>query len=354
VQLNHGPTKDWVARVTRSSPQNFTVHDSLPSLVSEIVLCYNQARFVVETLESVRAQNYRHTELIIVDDCSTDDSVATIEHWLNRTAVTCTFIRHVQNSGICKSLNDALAVAKGKYISLIAADDTWLPDKIDVQVEQMEAAPETVGVLYSDALQMDEEGKSLPEMFISAHRRLAEMPQGDVLEILLEDNFIPAMTTLIRRSCFEQVGRYDETLAYEDWDMWLRIAQKYQFVYSPVVSAKYRIVKASMMRSRAEELKKSRDRIILKHLEVGRLSKERIEYAARLLSQGGRAAYETNTKGSRRLLRKAFILQPSKRRLVIFVFAALGLPFSVFARCRALWRIVQRQDDCHGEGSRGN
>src|ERR1035437_9840246 len=98
-------------------------------LVSMIVLSYNQCRYVLETLESVKAQTYNATQLIIVDDCSSDDSVATIEHWLQENRIHCAFIRHKENQGICKSLNDALAVANGKYISMIAADDVWLPDK---------------------------------------------------------------------------------------------------------------------------------------------------------------------------------------------------------------------------------
>ena len=175
-------------------------------MVSMIVLCYNQSRFVLETLESVKAQTYKTTQLIIVDDCSSDDSVATIESWLHENGIDCTFIRHQKNQGICKSLNDALAVATGKYISMVASDDIWLPDKIAQQVEIMESQPDHVGVLYSDAFQMDEHGNLLPDMFIAAHRKLPEMPQGQILDTLLEGNFIPAMTTLIRRSCYDKVG----------------------------------------------------------------------------------------------------------------------------------------------------
>ena len=175
-------------------------------LVSTIVLCYNQSQFVLETLESVKAQTYKATQLIIVDDCSSDDSVATIERWLQENGIDCTFIRHQKNQGICKSLNDALAVATGKYISMVASDDVWLPDKIARQVEIMESQPDHVGVLYSDAFQIDEHGHALPDMFIAAHRKLPEMPQGASTRCLLEGNFIPGMTTLIRRSCYDKVG----------------------------------------------------------------------------------------------------------------------------------------------------
>src|SRR5580700_11042120 len=146
-------------------------------LVSMIVLCYNQARFVVETLESVKAQTYKPTELIILDDCSSDDSVTVIENWLQENGIECTFIRHQKNQGICKSLNEALSFATGKYISEISSDDVWLPDKIARQVEIMESQPDEVGVVYSDAFQIDDHGQILPETLITSCRRLTEMPQ---------------------------------------------------------------------------------------------------------------------------------------------------------------------------------
>src|SRR5580704_8434369 len=99
-------------------------------LVSMIVVCYNQSRFVVETLESVKAQTYKPTQLVIIDDCSLDDSVTVIENWLRKNRIDCTFVRHKKNQGICKTVNEALSLARGKYLSPIASDDIWLPDKI--------------------------------------------------------------------------------------------------------------------------------------------------------------------------------------------------------------------------------
>jgi glycosyltransferase involved in cell wall biosynthesis len=207
-------------------------------LVSTIVLSYNQRQYVLETLESVKAQTYKTTEFIIVDDCSTDDSVAIIERWLQENKIQCTFIRHDRNQGICKSLNDALAVATGKYVSIVASDDIWLPDKIARQVEIMESHSDQVGVLYSDAFRMDENGQTLPGMLIETSWKLTEMPQGQVLDLMLTGNFIPGLTTLIRRSCYDEVGFYDENLPWEDWDMWMRIARQYAFVFSPIPSAR--------------------------------------------------------------------------------------------------------------------
>jgi glycosyltransferase involved in cell wall biosynthesis len=253
-------------------------------LVSMIVLCYNQSRFVVETLESVRAQTYKSTQLIILDDCSSDDSAALIEHWLQKNGIDCILIRHKKNEGICKSVNEALSHATGKYISPIASDDVWLPDKIACQVEIMESQPDDVGVLYSDAIQIDEHGQTLPGLFIASHWKLPEMPQGRILTSLLDGNFVVPPTTLIRKSCYDKVGVYDEDLPWEDWDMWMRIARHYSFLCSAIPFAKYRQHSKSYTRSDPIRIARESCRVCLKQFAVGDLSvDQRAKLTARLL-----------------------------------------------------------------------
>src|ERR1039457_6887169 len=91
-------------------------------LVSVLVGCYNHARYVTETLESVRLQTYPKIQLIIWDDCSRDNSVEAIQSWIRQHNYECIFLQHSVNRGICQSLNEALALAQGKYISMVAAD----------------------------------------------------------------------------------------------------------------------------------------------------------------------------------------------------------------------------------------
>jgi glycosyltransferase involved in cell wall biosynthesis len=224
-----------------------SVASSSRPLVSLIALCYNHARFARQCLESVLAQTYEATELIIVDDASTDDSVRVIREWIAERGLCCRFITHEKNAGVCATLNDALSYVTGKYVSMVSTDDAWEPDKLERQVPLMEAAPDDVAVLYSNAWRMDKAGARLSGLFIESHRHFETMPSGKIFPILWEGNFIPAMTTLIRRSCLEAVGKYDERLIYEDWDMWLRLSEAYQFVYSPFPSATYRLVPTSLV-----------------------------------------------------------------------------------------------------------
>ena len=187
--------------------------------MTAFVGCYNHSRFVEECLDSVRHQTYPNLEVIIFDDWSKDNSISVINTWLKKHRLDWQFIPHTRNIGICASLNEVLRLARGKYISVVAADDVWLPDKTTRQVAMMEQMPKDIGVLYSDAFQINESGEALPQMFIEAHRKLVTPPEGFLFDLLWEGNFIPAMATLIRRECFTLVGTYDEDLCFEDWDM---------------------------------------------------------------------------------------------------------------------------------------
>jgi glycosyltransferase involved in cell wall biosynthesis len=314
-------------------------------LVSTIVLCFNQCRFVSETLESVKAQTYQATQLIIVDDCSSDDSVATIEHWLQETGLGCTFIRHQENQGICKSLNDALAVSTGKYISMVASDDVWLPDKTARQVKIMESQPDQVGVLYSDAFQIDEQGRPLPDTFIlEARRNLPEMPQGQVLhmlDLLLEGNFIPGMTTLIRRNCYNEVGLYDEDLPWEDWDMWLRIARHYSFLYSTTASAKYRHHEKSLSHSDHARMLKEAIKIGLKQFRLGDLREDQKSTLIRTLLNWSAELYSRDDAESADILLALWQATHDKRVGLMYRFARFGFSFRSWQRVLNATRPVR-------------
>ena len=310
-------------------------------LVSTIVLSYNQSRFVLETLESVRAQTYKATQLIIVDDCSSDDSVATIERWLHENKIDCTFIRHEKNQGICKSLNDALGVATAKYVSMVASDDVWLPDKIARQVEIMESQPDHVGILYSDAFQIDEHGHPLPDMFIGAHRKLGEMPQGQILSTLLEGNFIPAMTTLVRRSCYDVVGLYDEHLPWEDWDMWLRLARHYSFLYSSTPSAKYRHHQNSYSHSDAERMLKQSFKICLKQFDLGDLTEYQESKITQMLLNSSEYLYSSNDGETPKNLLALWRASGSKKARWMYMFAKSGVSFRNWQRANGLRKRLQ-------------
>ena len=304
---------------------NAEVPGELP-LVTVFVACYNHARFVVQALESVRAQDYRRVQLIVADDCSKDDSVAVIRGWLEQHWPDAHFIVHAKNRGICATFNEILDRANGKYISGFAADDVWLPGRLRAHVEFMERQPEQVGVIYGDVHQIDENGARLPLDFNAAHRNLSPLPEGWIFETVIAGNFIPAMSTLVRRRCFEIVGGYDETLAFEDWDMWLRISRQFEFRAWPQPTAQYRVLATSMMRTMSAELYRSGDRILLKCLEQGWLSGYRRLTTLNLEHRYAMQGYVQRTPGWFGAVWRCFCRHPGPKNFLLLACAVTRLP----------------------------
>jgi glycosyltransferase involved in cell wall biosynthesis len=311
-------------------------------VVTAALICYNHARFVEAALESIEAQAYSNLHLVIVDDCSTDGSANIIRHWLREHWPSAVLVSHETNHGVCRSCNDALAHSKGKYIRFLSADDLWLPGSLSRQVEFMEELPEEVGVLYSDAYKIDESGESLPGLFIEAQRSLPGIPEGSLFDTLIEGNFIPAMTALIRRGCFERVGGYDETLAFEDWDMWLRLSHRYGFRYLPEPTAKYRVVTTSMMHTRTAEMRASGNRIYVKCLRHGWLTGQTREYAMCLEEVEAMRAYRE--KRPNRVMEAAWTLRHRRciKCVLLLLFVTVGVPYVRFQRLLGVARSVRK------------
>lgn len=217
--------------------------------VTVIALCFNHARFLHECLDSIAAQTAQDFQLIITDDCSKDGSPDLIQAWIAQHRPDALFICHTQNMGLCKTLNEALSHAQGEFISMIATDDAWELDKIKRQLDVIREKGASVAVVYSDASRMNEAGQPIEKNFIEAHTPDCMRPSGQIFSELANRNFIPAMATLIRRQALLDVGLYDERLTYEDYDMWLRLAAQYEFVYYPANLARYRIVSTSIVRT---------------------------------------------------------------------------------------------------------
>ena len=106
------------------------------NLVSIITPSYNTAKFIGKTIESVQTQTHRNWELIIVDDCSSDNTDEVVADYLNDDRIK--YIKNEKNSGAAISRNRALREAKGKWIAFLDSDDLWLPEKLERQICFME------------------------------------------------------------------------------------------------------------------------------------------------------------------------------------------------------------------------
>ena len=210
-------------------------------LVSIIALCYNQAKYAVETLDSIVNQTYPNIHLIIIDDCSSDNSVEVIKSWIEINKIECEFIIHKKNWGLNPTCNDGLQRVKGDYYQIISCDDILNSYKIEKQIKAFQNLSTDFAVIYSDAELIKSNGVKRYGLFIQNHQNFVDVPSGKIFEELLNKNYIPALSVLVRTSVTKEIGGYDENLSYEDYDLWLRISIKYKFKYLDVISGYYRI-----------------------------------------------------------------------------------------------------------------
>lgn len=257
-------------------------------LVTVICLCYNQKRFLQEAIESVINQSYSPIQLIVVDDASTDGSPETINQ-LKTQYPQLEVLLLKENVGNCRAFNRGLAQAKGEYLIDLAADDVLLSDRIRKGVEALKQAGGDYGVHFCDAELIDERGS-----FLNHHSDKYphhSIPQGDIYVQVIKRYFICPPTIMFRKSVMDALGGYDETLAYEDFDFWIRSSRQFKYMYSPEPLVKKRIVKHSLG-SKQEKFfnqhAKSTYRVCKKTLDLNRTGEEkkaltkRIQYEIKL------------------------------------------------------------------------
>lgn len=215
-------------------------------LVSIICLCYNHQRFVKEAVCSAIQQTYPNIEIIVVDDGSMDGSTQAIKEIL-KDHPSISFIDLKTNRGNCAAFNLGLSVAKGKYIIDFATDDVMLPNRVAKQVSFFEQLSLGFGVIFSDAEYINEEGHHLRYHYRrDKNGKLKQIiPQSDIYSDLLGNYIISPPTMMIKREVLDSLGGYDEKLAYEDFDFWVRSSRKYKYAYQDECLTKVRIVKNS-------------------------------------------------------------------------------------------------------------
>ncbi|PIB36557.1 hypothetical protein BFP72_14680 [Reichenbachiella sp. 5M10] len=209
--------------------------------VSVICLCYNQALFVRESLDSVMGQDYSDLEVIVVDDASTDGSAEVIQTFL-KDYPEVPFLALKENVGNTTAFNRGLALASGQYVIDLACDDVMLSKRVSEQVAFWDRVSDRVGVVYSEAEYIDERGELLSYHFADGKH---EPYNGEVYERLIDTYFIPPPTMMMRKDVLDELGGYDESLAYEDFDFWVRSARHWEYAYQPDMLTRIRRLKYS-------------------------------------------------------------------------------------------------------------
>jgi glycosyltransferase involved in cell wall biosynthesis len=221
--------------------------EQLP-VVSVFTPIFNNASLVIPAIDSLRKQTYPQERIqhLIVDDGSSDDSVSKISDYIKNTNYECVFVVNPNNIGICRSYNMMIdGYAKGEFI-IALADDIWVADKLERNINELIESGHSYAAVYSDMKLCDVNGEPLPGTYFSAYSdyfrsRGISPVSGNIFPHLIDGNFITAPTVLKRLSAVRDVGGFDGRLKFEDYDMYLRLAKKYKFLYSESADVTYRL-----------------------------------------------------------------------------------------------------------------
>jgi glycosyltransferase involved in cell wall biosynthesis len=190
-------------------------------LVSIVIATYNMAAYLPLAVHSALDQTYKNIEVLIIDDGSTDPTPMIVDSLPSDSRVRYVF---QENRGQAAAKNRGVREAKGEYIAFLDADDIWASNKLDAQIPLF-AHGNTVGVVYSAFTSIDEHGAELNKSSSTLHR-------GRISGPLLIYNFIGFSSAVVRRTCFERLGFFNEKLGMGiDYDLWLRFSIEFDFDY---------------------------------------------------------------------------------------------------------------------------
>jgi glycosyltransferase involved in cell wall biosynthesis len=195
--------------------------------VSAVVPAYNATRTLPATIASIRSQSVEVLEIIVVDDGSKDDTLE-LARSLGARVIT------QANAGHAAARNTGIAAAEGRYVAFLDADDLWLPDKLERQLDEIRRNPE-IRALQTGAARIDDE---LRLLWIER----CERSKDQLWDTLYFRNMPALMSTLmVERELLEEVGGFDSSLVIlQDWDIAIRLAQRGQLHSLPDVLSAYR------------------------------------------------------------------------------------------------------------------
>jgi|GEM_PF-5023146 len=212
--------------------------------VTFIVPCYNYGRFVAQALDSLLEQTLLDLEIIAIDDASSDETPRVMAGYRHEPRVR--VIRHAQRAGHIATYNEGLALARGRYVGILSADDYCLRrDAVERQVALFEQHPR-VGMVYSAYAVVDHEhGTVLMQIVPAASDGVR--PGLEEFQRLMWGNYVLHSGTLLRAEVQRALGPYDAGLPQSgDWDMWLRASLRHDVGYIAEPLYAYRLHRTNM------------------------------------------------------------------------------------------------------------
>jgi glycosyltransferase involved in cell wall biosynthesis len=231
--------------------------------VTIICIAFNHEKWIEETLESVKIQDYYSKELIIIDNGSRDQTPEIIRRWVSQRSgsMSVQTIFMEEEMPYCGLFNRSLDILSSQYVVDLSGDDVLYPDHLSLSIDQLRKAPYAAFV-YSDAYILTPDGEVKTFYKRNSYGDLEEeILQGELYETLIEHNYICSPTIVFNAKILKREGGYDSGLYYEDFDVQLRLARKHSVVFSDHIgvlkrrhaksmsSGQYQLYKSKMLPS---------------------------------------------------------------------------------------------------------
>lgn len=225
-------------------------------LVSIIAICHRHERFLQETLESIRQQDYPAIQLIVINNLK-DTCEVLIQNWLSSYHKPYLFIQNESPKDLVSNLNMALNKVEGDYFQCISCDDILLPEKISKQVALYASLSNDFACVYSNIQDIDEAGNNIVQPYGSTlfdkrkHQNIYTEHFGSLKTQLKRMSYISAPSVLIKTSIIKKLGGYDTAYRFEDYPLWIKLEKNgYKFAFVNEVTVLQRQLSSSLGRSK--------------------------------------------------------------------------------------------------------
>ena len=245
--------------------------------ISVVIPVFNAGDFINETLDSIISQDFNDYEILLIDDCSTDDSKQKISRYLSDNIHY--FCQEKNTGGPSTPRNTGIKQSSGKYILLFDSDDLMLPGKLTKTYQILEAN-KNIGLLCTNFQSIDPQSKIIKPDFLKEYQSFRptlqsldnnsyKLNSSHAYSALLKANFIGTSSVAIPKKVLDDVGGFSETLTNaDDVDMWLRVTRRFDILYLDQILHQYRIQPNSISFRGGKKNSFNRIHVLEKQLEL--------------------------------------------------------------------------------------
>ncbi|MDR7129517.1 glycosyltransferase involved in cell wall biosynthesis [Algoriphagus sp. 4150] len=268
--------------------------------VTVVCIAFNHEKWIEKALVSVLLQDYQHKELIIVDNGSEDQTPDLIKEWMrdNSEKLSVKAIYKSKSEPYCRLFNEILNQVDSRFVVDLSGDDFLYAHHLSFSIDRLHQNPDAAFV-FSDAVILDELGNERPYYTREDYGNLQEkILAGDLYETLIRRSYISAPSVVFNTGILKQVGGYDASLHYEDFDIQLRLARNYPLAFSEHIGVLKRkhanSLSASQYRRYHSEMLSSTLRICEKIRRMNKNPKENAALSERVLHELKHALWSAN------------------------------------------------------------